>query len=250
MSVIEIREMSKVYGMGDAATVALDEATIDIERGEFVAIMGPSGSGKSTLLNMIGLLDTPTSGQYRLDGQPVAGLSGNARARIRRQQVGFIFQSFNLLSRMTVIDNVALPLMYAGVGTTERLERASVILKKLDMGEREYYHPNQLSGGQAQRAAIARALANNPSIILADEPTGNLDSKNSEIIMGLLKDLNEQGNTLVMVTHSSAIARFAHRTIHMIDGRIDKTERNQKAKPGHAPDQHPDKPASKKVKVK
>lgn len=228
MSVIEIRDMSKVYGTGDAATVALDEVTVDIERGEFVAVMGPSGSGKSTLLNMIGLLDTPTSGQYRLDGQPVAGLGGNARAKIRREQVGFIFQSFNLLNRMTVIDNVALPLMYAGVGTTERLERASIILKKLDMAEREYYYPNQLSGGQAQRAAIARALANNPSIILADEPTGNLDSKNSDIIMSLLKDLNEQGNTLVMVTHEPHVAAYAHRTIHMNDGRIAKTVHHEK----------------------
>lgn len=248
MGVIEIREMSKVYGMADAATIALDQATVDIERGEFVAVMGPSGSGKSTLLNMIGLLDTPTSGQYRLDGQPVAGLSGNARARIRRQQIGFIFQSFNLLSRMTVIDNVALPLMYAGVGRTERLERASVILKKLDMGQREYYYPNQLSGGQAQRAAIARALANNPSIILADEPTGNLDSANSDTIMGLLKDLNEQGNTLVMVTHDPDIAAYGHRTIHMNDGKIAKTEHNRKHKP--KTDKAGSAKRAKKVKIK
>lgn len=247
MSVIEIRDMSKVYGMADAATVALDEATINIERGEFVAIMGPSGSGKSTLLNMIGLLDTPTSGQYILDGQPVAGLSGNARARIRRQQIGFIFQSFNLLPRMTVIDNVALPLMYSGIGKTERLERASIILKKLDMGQREYYYPSQLSGGQAQRAAIARALSNNPSLVLADEPTGNLDSKNSDIIMGLLKELNEQGNTLVMVTHDPEIAAYAHRTVHMKDGRIAKTEHNRKHESHKSGDD--DKP-TKKVKVK
>jgi putative ABC transport system ATP-binding protein len=165
MSVIEIKGLSKVYGFGDATTIALDEVTLSVDKGEFLAIMGPSGSGKSTLLNMIGLLDTPTGGQYRLDGKPVSGLGGNARARIRRQQIGFIFQSFNLLPRMTVIDNVALPLMYAGVGTTERLERASVILKKLGMQQREYYYPNQLSGGQAQRVAVARALANNPSII-------------------------------------------------------------------------------------
>lgn len=245
MSVIEIREMSKVYGLGDAATVALDEANLEIERGEFVAIMGPSGSGKSTLLNMIGLLDTPTSGQYRLDGQPVAGLSGNARARIRRQQIGFIFQSFNLLSRMTVIDNVALPLMYAGVGTTERLERASIILKKLDMSQREYYYPSQLSGGQSQRAAIARALVNNPSIVLADEPTGNLDSKNSKIIMDLLKDLNDQGNTMIMVTHDPKIATYAHRTIHMQDGRIERSEHHKKVDSPH----HSEK-TTKKVKIK
>ena len=220
MSVIEINGVSKVYGFGDATTIALDEVSLNVERGEFVAIMGPSGSGKSTLLNIIGLLDTPTHGIYKLDEQPVGGLSGNARARIRRQQVGFVFQSFNLLGRMTVIDNVALPLMYAGVGTTERLERASVILNKLDMGQREYYYPNQLSGGQSQRVAIARALANSPSIILADEPTGNLDSQNSDIIMALLKDLNEQGNTLIMVTHSPELAAYAGRIIKMEDGRI------------------------------
>lgn len=220
MSVIEINGVSKVYGFGDATTIALDEVSLNIERGEFVAIMGPSGSGKSTLLNIIGLLDTPTHGSYRLDDRPVGGLSSNARARIRRQQIGFIFQNFNLLPRMTVIDNVALPLMYAGSGMTERLERASTILKKLDMGEREYYYPNQLSGGQSQRVAIARALANNPSIILADEPTGNLDSKNSKVIMDLLKDLNEQGNTLIMVTHSPELAAYAKRIIKVEDGKI------------------------------
>lgn len=214
--------VSKVYGVGDATTIALDEVNLNIDRGEFVAIMGPSGSGKSTLLNLIGLLDTPTQGTYRLDDQPVGGLSKNARARVRRQQIGFIFQSFNLLPRMTVIDNVALPLMYAGVGSTERLERASIILKKLGLGEREYYFPNQLSGGQAQRVAVARALANNPSIILADEPTGNLDSRASATIMELLKDLNDQGNTLIMVTHSPELAAYAQRLIRLEDGRVVK----------------------------
>lgn len=222
MSVITIHNLSKVYGSGDASTVALDEITLSVEKGEFVAIMGPSGSGKSTLLNLIGLLDTPTTGVYKLDNTPVAGLSANRRAKIRREQIGFIFQSFNLLSRMTVIDNVALPLMYSGVGHVERLERASKILAKLGLKEREYYMPNQLSGGQTQRVAIARALVNNPSLILADEPTGNLDSKTGKTIMETLKDLNEQGNTIIMVTHDPDLAKYASRIVRVVDGRIEE----------------------------
>ncbi|MDX1765752.1 MAG: ABC transporter ATP-binding protein, partial [Candidatus Saccharimonadales bacterium] len=177
MAVIEIKDLSKIYGFGEAATIALDSVDLKIKKGEFVAIMGPSGSGKSTLMNLIGLLDTPSHGAYKLSGKPVAGLSARARAKIRRQKIGFVFQSFNLLPKMNVIDNVALPLMYSRIGMTERLERASKVLDKLGLKEREYYMPNQLSGGQLQRVAVARALANDPSIILADEPTGNLDSK-------------------------------------------------------------------------
>jgi putative ABC transport system ATP-binding protein len=223
MSVISMAGVSKVYGFGDASTIALDDVSLEVDKGEFLAVMGPSGSGKSTLLNLIGLLDTPSQGSYMLDGKPVAGRGNSARAKIRREQIGFIFQSFNLLNKMTVIDNVALPLMYSGVGHVERLERASTILKNLGMGEREYYFPNQLSGGQTQRAAIARALANNPSIILADEPTGNLDSKTGKKIMDTLKDLNEQGNTIVMVTHDPVIAKYASRTVHVVDGKIEET---------------------------
>lgn len=220
MAVIEISEIGKVYGFGEAATVALADVNLSIEAGEFVAIMGPSGSGKSTLLNIIGLLDTPTVGSYTLDGKPVAGLRESQRARIRRERIGFIFQSFNLLNRMTVIDNVALPLMYSGTGTTERLEKASEILKKLGLGEREYYYPNQISGGQIQRAAIARALVNDPAIILADEPTGNLDTATGAKIMKTLDELNKEGNTVIMVTHDEHVADYAHRIVHVVDGTV------------------------------
>ena len=234
MSVISMSGVSKVYGLGDAATIALDDVSLEVEQGEFLAVMGPSGSGKSTLLNLIGLLDTPSHGAYTLDGRPVAGLGNTARARIRREQIGFIFQSFNLLNKMTVIDNVALPLMYRGVGHVERLERASTILHKLGLGEREYYFPRQLSGGQTQRTAIARALVNDPSIILADEPTGNLDTKTGKKIMDTLKDLNEQGNTIVMVTHDPDIAKYAKRAILVIDGQVvhekDAAKAEKKAK--------------------
>lgn len=231
MPVIEIEEVGKVYGFGEAATIALAEVNLKIDAGEFVAVMGPSGSGKSTLLNIIGLLDTPTIGSYRLNDEPVAGLGENSRAKIRRERIGFIFQSFNLLNRMTVIDNVALPLMYSGVAHTQRLEKASEILTKLGMGEREYYHPNQLSGGQTQRTAIARALVNNPSIILADEPTGNLDTKTGERIMETLVELNKEGNTVIMVTHDDRLSDYADRIIHVIDGTIiDRGRKTKQAK--------------------
>lgn len=220
MPVIELSEIGKVYGFGEAATIALSDVDLKIEAGEFVAVMGPSGSGKSTLLNIIGLLDTPTVGSYTLDGLPVAGLSESKRAKIRRERISFIFQSFNLLQRMTVIDNVALPLMYSGTGHVDRLERASEILAKLGMAEREYYYPGQLSGGQTQRAAIARALVNDPTIILADEPTGNLDTKTGEKIMTTLEELNKEGNTVIMVTHDDRLTKYAHRIIHVIDGTI------------------------------
>ncbi len=220
MPVIKLTNISKIYGLGDATTVAVDDVDLSISEGEFVAIMGPSGSGKSTLMNIIGLLDTPSHGNYTLNSTPVSRLDHNARAKIRRDKIGFVFQSFNLLPKMRVIENVALPLMYSGVGHAEGLEKASAVLGTLDMKNREYYHLNQLSGGQLQRVAIARALVNNPSIILADEPTGNLDSKNSQIIMELLGRLNKKGNTIIMVTHDAKLAKYAKRIINVVDGKI------------------------------
>lgn len=218
MPVIELNNITKVYGFGDATTIALDNISLSIEKGEFVAVMGPSGSGKSTLMNIIGLLDTPTDGEYVLDSNPSHKLRNKSRAITRREKIGFIFQSFNLLPRMTVIENVALPLTYTGVSHTKRLEKASQILNRLGIGEREYYMPNQLSGGQLQRAAIARALVNDPRIILADEPTGNLDTKTSKVIMDVLKELNEQGNTIIMVTHNPELAQYADRIVRVVDG--------------------------------
>lgn len=219
--VIELRRLSKRFGIGDAEHSALDEIDLTIEKGEFVTIMGPSGCGKTTLLNIIGLLDRSDGGEYLLDGKSVEKFSGAHHARIRSQQIGVIFQSFNLIHRLNVIDNVALPLAYSGVHRTKRLKIASEILKNFHLSEREYYMPWQLSGGQMQRVAIARALVNNPSIILADEPTGNLDSKASHIIMEELSDLHKRGNTIIMVTHNPNLTTYASRVIHMIDGTIE-----------------------------
>jgi putative ABC transport system ATP-binding protein len=218
--VIEIFGLSKLFGVGDATTVALYDLTLTIEKGEFVAVMGPSGSGKTTLMNILGLLDTPTHGEYYLDGKAVADLSQRKRARLRRDHIGMIFQNFNLLSRTTVIENVSLPLMYKGVLRTKRLTAASKLLKTFGLNNREYFMPFQLSGGQLQRVAIARALVNKPAIVLADEPTGNLDTKSSEIIMEELADLHRQGNTIIMVTHNPDVAIYADRIIQMIDGSI------------------------------
>ena len=209
-----------MFGVGDATTVALDNLTLTIERGEFVAIMGPSGSGKTTLMNILGLLDTPTHGEYYLESKAVADLSPVRRAKLRRDHIGMIFQNFNLLNRTSVIENVALPLTYKGTGKTQRLTAASRLLKMFGLNEREYYMPYQLSGGQLQRVAIARALVSKPAIILADEPTGNLDTKSSEIIMEELADIHRQGNTIIMVTHNPDVAIYADRIIQMIDGRI------------------------------
>lgn len=220
MALIEIERLSKVYGLGDATTVALDDISLKIKKGEFVAIMGPSGSGKSTLMNIIGLLDTPTHGTYKLDNKPVANLSQRTRAIIRRKKIGFVFQSFNLLSSMTVIENVALPLMYDGKNRVKRLEKASEVLSSMGMQEREYYRPNQLSGGQLQRAAIARALVSNPSLVLADEPTGNLDTESGKTIMKILTDLNKKGHTILMVTHDYNLAQYAGRIIQLENGKI------------------------------
>lgn len=227
--VIELANLSKIYGLNDATTVALDNISLSIEKGEFVAIMGPSGSGKTTLMNILGVLDSPTHGAYLLDGSPVAHFSQRKRAKIRRNKIGFVFQSFNLLSRMSVIENVALPLTYKGFGMTRRLTHASKLLKTFGLQEREYYMPGQLSGGQLQRVAIARALVNNPAIILADEPTGNLDSKSSEIIMQELSEIHKRGNTILMVTHNPGLTIYADRVIHMLDGRIASDSKNKPA---------------------
>ncbi|MDB5168222.1 MAG: transporter-related protein [Candidatus Saccharibacteria bacterium] len=218
--VIELRGLTKRYGMGDAQHNALDEVDLTIEKGEFITIMGPSGCGKTTLLNILGLLDRSDDGEYLLDGKSVETLSNARHARIRSQQIGIVFQSFNLINRLTVIENVALPLTYKGMFRTKRLIMASDILKSFHLSEREYYMPWQLSGGQMQRVAIARALVNNPSIILADEPTGNLDSKSSHIVMEELSDLHKRGNTIVLVTHNPNLTTYASRVIHMLDGKI------------------------------
>jgi putative ABC transport system ATP-binding protein len=218
--VIEIYNLSKMFGIGDATTVALDNLTLRIDKGEFVCIMGPSGSGKTSLMNIIGLLDTPTRGEYYLEEKPVAELSQRKRAKFRRDKIGMIFQNFNLLSGVNVIENVALPLTYRGMLQTKRLKQASKLLTTFGLHEREYYMPYQLSGGQLQRVAIARALVNKPAIILADEPTGNLDSKSSEIIMSELSEIHQKGNTIIMVTHNPEIALYADRIIQMMDGRI------------------------------
>ena len=220
MSLIEISEISKVYGFGDATTVALDEVSLKIEKGEFIAVMGPSGSGKTTLMNIIGLLDRPTHGTYKLNTKDVAKLSKLRQAKTRRDNIGFIFQSFNLLPRLTVLENVALPLAYKHVMQTRRLKAAAQALEQVGLKDKEYNLPNQLSGGQLQRAAIARALVNGPSIIIADEPTGNLDSVSARVVMELLSEIHKMGNTVLMVTHNPSLTRYADRIIYMLDGSI------------------------------
>jgi putative ABC transport system ATP-binding protein len=220
MALIELQDVSKLYGFGDATTLALDEVSLTINKGEFVAVMGPSGCGKSTLMNVIGLLDRPSHGQYRLDNKPVARLRRNQAAKIRRDTVGFIFQSFNLLPRLTALENVALPLAYKGLSSSHRLKVASQMLERVGIQNREYYLPSQLSGGQAQCAAIARALVNNPKLIIADEPTGNLDSSSSRLVMELLADIHKMGNTVLFVTHNPELTRFATRVVYMNDGSI------------------------------
>ena len=218
---IQLRGVTKRFGIGDAEHFALDGVDLTVKKGEFIVIMGPSGCGKTTLLNIIGLLDRPTDGEYYLDEVMVDNLSSRRHARIRSEQIGFVFQNFNLIPRLTVVENVALPLTYKGVHKTRRLQEASRILKTFHLGEREYYLPHQLSGGQTQRVAIARALVNKPSIILADEPTGNLDSKTSHIIMEELADIHRRGNTIIMVTHNPDMSSYASRVITMLDGKID-----------------------------
>jgi putative ABC transport system ATP-binding protein len=223
---IRTENLWKTYEMGEAIAVqALCGVSFDIERGEYVAIMGPSGSGKSTLMNLIGCLDTPTQGRYWLNGNLVSELSDDELAYIRNKEIGFVFQTFNLLARATALHNVELPLIYNGTPAQERVEKAQDALRKVELGDRMHHRPNELSGGQRQRVAIARALVNNPSIILADEPTGNLDSTTGEEIMKVLDRLHEAGNTIVLVTHEHDIAAHAHRILHIRDGRIDRDER-------------------------
>lgn len=226
--VIKLKSLTKRYGIGDAEQVALDGIDLTINKGEFIAIMGPSGCGKTTLLNILGLLDRPDEGTYHLGSKSVTNISSSRSAKIRNEKIGFIFQSFNLIPRLNVVENVALPLTYTGKSRIKSLEIASKTLKKFYLNEREYYMPHQLSGGQTQRVAIARALVNNPSIILADEPTGNLDSKASHIIMEELAAIHKQGNTIIMVTHNPDMTTYADRIITMIDGQIDSDTKDIK----------------------
>ncbi len=220
MSLIKLDNISKVYGFGDATTIALDELSLEIDKGEFIAVMGASGSGKSTLLNIIGLLDRCSQGKYFLNERDVSRLRSRRRAKIRRDNFGFIFQSFNLIGTMTVLENVSLPLAYKGILKVSRYKKASTMLQKIGLQNREYYLPHQLSGGQIQRVAIARALINRPSLIIADEPTGNLDSASSESIMDMLKDIHSAGNTIIMVTHNPDLTAYASRIVYMRDGAI------------------------------
>jgi putative ABC transport system ATP-binding protein len=225
MSLIETVDLWKTYVMGSEEIHALRGVSIQIERGEYVAIMGPSGSGKSTLMNLIGCLDTPSKGSYLLNGKQVSQMNDNELARIRNEEIGFVFQTFNLLPRATALHNVELPLVYAGVPAKTREERARNALDRVELGSRMTHRPNELSGGQRQRVAIARALVNNPSILLADEPTGNLDSKTGLEIMGLFERLHKTGNTIILVTHEADVAAFAYRTVYIRDGQVENDVR-------------------------
>ena len=225
--VIEIQNIVKTYQIGSVIVRALRSVSINIERNEYVAIMGPSGSGKSTLMNLLGCLDTPTSGSYILNGTDVSKMEDDFLAEIRNKEIGFIFQTFNLLPRYTALENVTLPLIYAGVAKVDREKVAIKTLEQVGLADRMTHKPNELSGGQRQRVAIARALVNNPSIILADEPTGNLDSKTSIDIMGLLDDIHKKGNTVIVVTHEEDIAKHAARIIRLFDGEISQDYRNE-----------------------
>jgi putative ABC transport system ATP-binding protein len=223
--VIRTYDLWKTYVMGDQEINAVSGVDIEIKKGEYVAIMGPSGSGKSTLMNLIGCLDTPSKGQYYINGNLVSEMTDDELARIRNKEIGFVFQTFNLLPRATSLHNVELPLIYSGMGSEQRLERARAAMKAVDLAERMHHKPNELSGGQRQRVAVARALVNNPSILLADEPTGNLDTATGNEIMALFERLYQQGNTIVLVTHEHDIALHAHRIIHVRDGKVEKDEK-------------------------
>ena len=223
---IALQKLMKIYQMGDSTVRALDGVSLFIGQGEFTAITGPSGSGKSTLMNILGCLDRPTSGSYQLDGAEVATLNDDQLALTRNKKIGFVFQNFNLLPRISALHNIALPLVYAGVAEKERLDRSLTVLTKVGLAERRDHRPNELSGGQRQRIAIARALVNDPAILIADEPTGNLDTKSSLEIMDIFCDLHRQGRTIIMVTHEPDIAAYAERVVHVRDGRILKDEQN------------------------
>ncbi|MFN0031444.1 MAG: ABC transporter ATP-binding protein [Flavobacteriales bacterium] len=224
--IIRIENLTRWYKIGQETVKALNGVNLNINRNEYVALMGPSGSGKSTIMNIIGCLDTPTSGRYLLNGPDVAKLTDNELAEIRNKEIGFVFQTFNLLPRYTALDNVALPLVYAGMGKEKRTSRAREVLTQVGLGDRMQHRPNELSGGQRQRVAVARALVNKPSIILADEPTGNLDTKTSQEIMNLFQQIHDAGNTIVVVTHEEDIARHAHRIVRLRDGVVESDEKN------------------------
>ncbi len=226
-NVIEIRNIIRDFPLGQETVHVLKGIDLDIESGDYIAIMGPSGSGKSTLMNLLGCLDTPTSGSYILNGKDVSKMSDDELAEIRNHEIGFVFQTFNLLPRTTALENVALPMIYAGISKKDRTKRAEDVLEDVGLADRMDHKPNQLSGGQRQRVAMGRALVNNPSIILADEPTGNLDSKTSEEIMDLLDEIHSNGNTVIVVTHEEDIAAKAHRIIRLIDGMVDSDKRNR-----------------------
>ncbi len=223
---ISMRDIQKVYDMGQAQVHALDGVTLTVNMGDFLAVMGPSGSGKSTLMNVIGCLDSPTSGSYLLKGREIASLGDDELAAIRNREIGFIFQTFNLLPRADALQNVELPLIYSGIARRERHEKATQALEAVGLGDRMHHRPNEMSGGQRQRVAIARALVNSPSILLADEPTGNLDSKTGDEIMALITDLHTAGNTIILVTHEEELARRAARVIRLRDGNVVSDERN------------------------
>jgi putative ABC transport system ATP-binding protein len=225
--IIKTSEISKIYQMGTQTVKALQSISIKIDRGEYVAFMGPSGSGKSTLMNIVGCLDTPTAGTYILNSKDVSHMTENELADVRNKEIGFVFQTFNLLPRATALENVALPLIYAGYGKSDRHDKAMQVLESVGLADRADHKPNELSGGQRQRVAIARALVNDPSIILADEPTGNLDSKTSYDIMDLFHDLHESGNTIIMVTHEDDIAHYAHRIVRLRDGLVETDKINE-----------------------
>lgn len=235
LSLIEISDLTKIYGAGETAVHALRGINLTVGKGEFVAVMGPSGSGKSTLMNILGCLDRPTSGTYTLDGEDVSRLSKNQLAGVRNRKIGFVFQSYNLLPRLTAAKNVMLPLLYDSrqrLSDEECYRRAVAVLERVGLGDRIHHRPNQLSGGQQQRVAIARALVNNPAIILADEPTGNLDTRSSHEIMALLQQLHQQGATIVMVTHEPDIGQYAERVLHLLDGQIASDRLNHTRRPG------------------
>ncbi len=228
--IIDIKEISRHYRMGEELIKALKSITLTITKNEYVALMGPSGSGKSTLMNMLGCLDSPTSGSYILNDIDVSAMSDSELAEVRNKEIGFVFQTFNLLPRLSALDNVALPLVYAGDTKAQRIEKASIALEKVSLSDRMHHKPNELSGGQRQRVAIARALVNSPAIILADEPTGNLDTKTSYEIMKIFQDIHQAGNTVILVTHEPDIAEYAHRIIRLRDGLVESDELNPRVK--------------------